>query len=51
MGAPGWVPEGGQPKDGAIPAARPATMAAATLGGAGAMPAAGNRTDPQDPVT
>jgi hypothetical protein len=51
MGAPGWVPEGGQPKDGAIPAARPATMAAATLGGAGAMPAAGNRTGPQDPVT
>jgi hypothetical protein len=51
MGAPGWVPEGGQPQDGAIPAARPATMAAATLGGAGARPAAANRTGPQDPVT
>jgi hypothetical protein len=26
-------------------------MAAATLGGAGARPAAANRTGPQDPVT
>lgn len=51
MGAPGWVPEPGHPQDGPIPAARPATMAAASLGGAAAQPAAANRTGPQGPAS
>lgn len=50
MGAPGWVPEATGPQGGATPAARPATMAAATLGGAAAMPKAADRTGPQDPA-
>jgi hypothetical protein len=45
-GAPGWVPDPGRPNDEA--AARPATMAAASLGGAAARPAAtADRTGPE----
>ena len=45
-GAPGWVPDPERPQDEA--AARPATMAAASLGGAAARPAtpASDRTGP-----
>ena len=49
MGAPGWVPGPARPGDDAIPATRPATTAAATLGGAAAArPSAATpaRTDP-----
>jgi hypothetical protein len=44
MGAPGWVPDPDGPRDEA--GARPATMAAASLGGAAARPATTDRTGP-----
>lgn len=47
MGAPGWVPDPANPQG---TTARPATMAAASLGGAAAMPKPADRTGPLDPA-
>lgn len=47
MGAPGWVPDPTHRQGDAGAAARPATMAAASLGGAAAQPAAAGRSGPE----